>query len=222
MPPDELKDLARSVAERGLDEPIWLLDGMILDGRNRYRACLSLNITPAFREWSGDSPLSFVIAKNLHRRHLNTSQRAMIAARIIPLIEAETRARMKMGKTLAASAARVGGRAADLAGKTVKVSGDSVERARKAQTAAPEVVERVKAGRMTVTAAARLSELTPEKQLEAIRAAEAKAPPRDARTLKVERMMTLLRKVLKGYRAVNGAEKVCKHLERAEAEAGKL
>ena len=34
----------------------------ILDGRNRYRACLAAEIDPAFRPFMGDDPLAFVIS----------------------------------------------------------------------------------------------------------------------------------------------------------------
>lgn len=47
------------------------------------RACLAAGIEPAFHEWDGDGdPYDYVVSKNLHRRHLNESQRAMIAARL--------------------------------------------------------------------------------------------------------------------------------------------
>jgi hypothetical protein len=40
-------------------------------------------INPIFREWDGSGSLvSFVVSLNLHRRHLNESQRAMVAAKI--------------------------------------------------------------------------------------------------------------------------------------------
>jgi len=62
--------------------PVITLNGMILDGRNRYRAATELGISPAFAEYTGDHPLAFVIRHNLNRRHLTESQRAVIAARV--------------------------------------------------------------------------------------------------------------------------------------------
>src|SRR5271163_491695 len=78
-----LAELADDIAEQGQREPIIMLDGMILDGRNRYRACLMAGVEPTFGEFpdSGD-PLAAVISANLRRRHLDESQRAMIAARL--------------------------------------------------------------------------------------------------------------------------------------------
>jgi ParB-like chromosome segregation protein Spo0J len=39
MSDDELAELAVDIRAHGLLEPIVLLDGLVLDGRNRLRAC---------------------------------------------------------------------------------------------------------------------------------------------------------------------------------------
>ena len=74
--------LVDDIRRNGLREPITLYEDKILDGRARYRACLQVRVTPTFRKYEGDDPLGFVISANLVRRHLNESQRAMIAAAI--------------------------------------------------------------------------------------------------------------------------------------------
>ena len=38
---EDFEQLVTDIRENGLYEPIVMLDGRILDGRNRYRACLS-------------------------------------------------------------------------------------------------------------------------------------------------------------------------------------
>lgn len=78
----ELDELTRSIKENGQRDPIILLDNAILDGRNRYRACLAAAVEPRFKEFEDGDPLRFVVDRNLHRRHLNESQRAMVAARL--------------------------------------------------------------------------------------------------------------------------------------------
>jgi hypothetical protein len=83
----DLAALVVDIKAHGLHNPITLhTDGSVLDGRNRYRACLAAHITPRFVTWDGKgSALAFVLSLNLHRRHLNESQRAMVAAKIATL-----------------------------------------------------------------------------------------------------------------------------------------
>ena len=79
-------DLVASIREHGLLSPIALVDDKILDGRNRYRACLEADVAPLFEIMDCDDPekwVAFVEAQNLHRRHLTNGQRAAIAGRLV-------------------------------------------------------------------------------------------------------------------------------------------
>ena len=74
--------LVADIEANGLMEPITVYQDMVLDGRNRLRACKAAGIEPKFLEFDGDDPLAFVLSLNLHRRHLNESQRGMVASRL--------------------------------------------------------------------------------------------------------------------------------------------
>jgi hypothetical protein len=82
MSDKELIDLATDIKENGQKRAIVLLDGKILDGRNRMLACERVGITPLTEKFLGKDPISFTVSMNLHRRQLSDSQRAMIAAEI--------------------------------------------------------------------------------------------------------------------------------------------
>ncbi len=79
----EINELAEDIRQRGQEQPVWILDGRVLDGRNRAEACHRLEIAPWTEEYKGSDPLGFVLSLNLRRRHLTESQRAMVAAKII-------------------------------------------------------------------------------------------------------------------------------------------
>lgn len=72
---DEFRVLVDDIRANGQIEPIWLYQGDILDGRNRYAACLELGIEPKFTEYTGTDPLGFVVSMNVMRRHLTKDQR---------------------------------------------------------------------------------------------------------------------------------------------------
>jgi len=84
---------------------------MILDGRNRYRACLELDLEPETKEYNGDDPTAYVVSLNLHRRHLNESQRALVAARLAKMQPGRPRknaSRESVTQPVAAEALHVG------------------------------------------------------------------------------------------------------------------
>ena len=56
------------IRANGLIEPITIYKGLVLDGRNRLKACQAAGIEPWFVEYDGDDPLSFVLSQNLHRQ----------------------------------------------------------------------------------------------------------------------------------------------------------
>lgn len=83
---EEFAELVASIAANGQREPIVLCGGKILDGRNRYRACVEAGLEPRFVDLpDGENELRYVIDHNLRRRHLTDDQRRMVAARLAKL-----------------------------------------------------------------------------------------------------------------------------------------
>ena len=90
MPEDDIKHLKESIQTLGLQVPIVLFDGKILDGRNRYKACLQLSQEDTFKfedehfvQFSGADPLEFVMSMYVDNRQQNESQRALVAATLV-------------------------------------------------------------------------------------------------------------------------------------------
>ena len=139
----EYAALKADVAANGILQPLLVWQGAVVDGRHRLAAATELGISAdriPLRRLADDMPESAVvglmIAANVQRRHLNQTQRAMIAARVerrrndLTTVDSPTRAQ------------RAG------------MFGVSVSLVRRADaltdTAPPELVDAVAAGDMTL------------------------------------------------------------------------
>lgn len=96
---DEFIALCEDIRAEGQREPIKVCRGLIIDGRNRYRACKELGLAIKAVEVNipEEKIAEYVFSLNLSRRHLNPGQRAVIALKDWDRTEAESRAR-KQGK----------------------------------------------------------------------------------------------------------------------------
>jgi len=89
MTSEELTSLQNDIKINGLSSPIILFEGKILDGRNRYNACLNLDIEPTYEQYTGNTPYAKVMSLNMERRNLTEGQKAIVASNILPFIKKE-------------------------------------------------------------------------------------------------------------------------------------
>jgi hypothetical protein len=135
--------LVDDIRERKQQEPVWLYEGKILDGRNRYLACQRLGREIQVKDYVGDDPIGFVLSANLHRRHLNESQRAMVAGKLTSLGVGANQHTKGQGTSI------------DVASKLLNVGRASIDRARKVlATGDVKLVAAVEQGKASVSAAA--------------------------------------------------------------------
>lgn len=154
-------ELVEDVRVNGVREPIIFLGGKVLDGRNRYFAARKAGIRYPRVEFEGDDPLSLVISLNLNRRHLSESQRAMVASKLsnLPRGGADYRtANLQTDTSTRKDAARM-----------LNVSERSVNTAKSVERdGAPELVNAVETGKVSVSAAADVATLPREEQQEIV------------------------------------------------------
>ena len=151
----EFDELVADIKLHGLHEPVVLFGGKVLDGRNRLRACEAANVAPTYTVYTGDDPVSYVVSLNLRRRHLNESQRAMVAAKL---------AMLKLGDNQHSE-----GPSIEEASRLLNVGHASVERAKTVQRAGiPELVQSVEQGAVSVSAAAQVATQPIEEQREIV------------------------------------------------------
>lgn len=168
MSPADFASLCEDIAKHGQRETIKTHLGQIVDGRHRYNACCSLGIAPRFEEWDGNGSLvAYVVSLNLHRRHLDTSQRAAVAAEVKPMLEDEGRERQRAAakKTNASrwdeslcpnsDEATEPWDSLDEAAEMFNVGRGTVADACRVKAEAPDEFERIKRGETTVHAARR-------------------------------------------------------------------
>lgn len=156
MGDDELQQLAEDIKTNGLREPIFRDgNGQIIDGRNRWIACKIAGSHCGEHKFSGDQAeiVAFIVSHNLRRRHLDESQRAIVAAKIANLPHGGNRGNQHTGGKVPDGPLATSAKAA---AEMLNVGERSVKRARAVlRNAEPEVVEKVERGTMTVREAER-------------------------------------------------------------------
>lgn len=208
---EEFAELCSDVKERGLRQPITLWgDGVLLDGRNRLMACYVTNQKPIFNRYDGEDPLQFSLSANLHRRHLNQGQKAVVALKVREMLQPAARERQGERTDLkrratdisanrrespqAPAAAKVEQPAKQAASeqrkttaqaaKATGASARSVERAAKVAKVAPDLLEKVQDGTLALDRAHKEAQQRERQQTASIPAVEkAPAPSREILTL---------------------------------------
>lgn len=174
----ELQALADDIQEHGLLQPVVLYEGAVLDGRNRVAACRLAGVQVATVEWDGmGDPADFVVSVNLKRRHLDESQRALVAGRLKVYHEAAAAERRRAGLRRGADPpVRANlperedeGRAREVAARALNVSARSVEHASVVlREGGRELVLAVEAGAVAVSTAAAIAGLPAPEQAEVV------------------------------------------------------
>ena len=150
---DEFESLKKDIKKNGLIESIWTYENKILDGRNRYRACNEIGITPDMREFTGDDPLAFVISLNMKRRHLSASQLAFVALAVEEYEGKKAKEREQIRKsksTVQKVAQSEQGKSRDIAAKSVGVNRQYVSDAKKIRAERPDLEKKVVSGEMNI------------------------------------------------------------------------
>lgn len=160
MTEKEIDELAADIKAHGLREPIWLIGDQVIDGRHRMIACERAGVPLQVRQYEGDNPAAFVVSLNLKRRHLNESQRAMVASGLANL-----------GKGVRADRSIDPSTTQESAAEMLNVSVPSLKRAKQVtETGTPELVQAVQSGAVSVSAAADVATLPPEEQTQIVAA----------------------------------------------------
>ena len=168
MDEDEAEALTASVGKYGLRKLIKLYaDGSILDGRNRYYACLASGIEPLFEEWAefdDTDPRVYVVIHNVHRRHLSVGFRARLASSLVTTTHGGDRSEQEANSPLGGKPKRTREDAARICFVGVRRLGDVAFIRNHAE---PEVIAKFEADKMTLGRAKMLAKETAEAQRDA-------------------------------------------------------
>ena len=176
MTDDEFQALKDSVTVVGVQNPITLFEGQVLDGWSRFEAALKVGMPCPTVEFADADPVDFVRVQNITRRNMTSAQSAMAIAAIYRWHpahreEAHIQCEVKTNSQLA-----------ELAG----VHPNTISQAKAVHSrAAPEVQAAVKSGQIGLPKAAAIAKMPPAQQVEAIKkplpkkAPAGKAPPEE-------------------------------------------
>jgi hypothetical protein len=154
----EYEALKEDIKAHGVRYPIVLYQGKILDGCNRDRVCYELEIDPPTTNLPpGVDPVDFVVSANMRRRHLNESQRGMLAVKLANMKRGDNQHSGGEGRPIGATSKllNVGERTATRC-KTVLTKG------------IPKLTEMVSEGKLPASIAEKVANLDKGKQAELV------------------------------------------------------
>jgi len=168
---EDYNRLRDDIRDNGYDskQPIIIYEGEVLDGWNRWTACLELKINPPTRQFDGDESEAIgLVMRTNKRRNLNSGQWATIAveaedimAELARHVEKERRIRIAAARNDDETRQKIASSQKDLTKTSTKAAQifntnrTYINQAAKIKQAAPEVFRKVKDGKMTMQDAAR-------------------------------------------------------------------
>lgn len=177
MHADEFQSLKDSIEVIGVQNPITLFEGMVIDGWHRYSAANDLAMACPVVDLGDIDPRDFVLAQNKARRHITAAQLALAVTSVHawkpvgnPAF-AQSDTEYPIGKTNAQLAAIAG------------VSEPTIKQAKAVQSKGSAAVQAaVKAGEIGLPKAAAIAKLPKEEQAAAIH----KPAPKPAKPAHIE------------------------------------
>jgi hypothetical protein len=173
MGKDEFDELVQDITLNGQTDLIVVRTTgktcEIIDGRNRQMACEVVGVECQEREWDGTEQeiIPFIISKNIRRRNLTDEQKAAIIVKLRgPAIKEEAAVSKKKGpKKDKTPAEKPKGTVPQRIAAETGVTEHKAKQLDTVQTHAPELLDQVAAGKISVKAAAKAAkEKAPPKQ----------------------------------------------------------
>lgn len=163
MSAEDFQALTDSIDNIGVQNPITLFEGMVIDGWHRYSAALQLGMDCPTVELGDVDPREFVMAQNKARRHTTQAQLGMATTAVYQWRPAGNPSFVQSGTEC--PVAKTNAELAEIAG----VSEKTIKQAKAVQThAAPEVQDAVKRGDIGLPKAAAIARLPQAEQAAAI------------------------------------------------------
>ena len=172
--PDELAQLEANILAEGCRDPLVLWDDVLIDGHNRYAICrkhgIPFTTVQAALVTSIDDAILWIVSNQLGRRNITDFTRGELALRTKPIIEARAKAKQAtstggVNPQLMQISAQAGIVTRKVVAQAAGLSHDTIRKIEKIQTsAAPEVLAAVRAGEISINAAAKVADLPAEEQ----------------------------------------------------------
>ena len=156
---EELASLVEDIQENGLIEPIWLYEGKILDGRNRYTACCMAEVEPIFRQYEGNDPLGFVISTNIERRDLSATAKAIAAYKALPFYDGRQGGDRRSDNFQEDKNVLLKGKSSAVVAKKFHTSETYVKYIKALAEDFPDIYQRMEEGKLTVAEAKKAAKL---------------------------------------------------------------